>query len=283
MATIKKKTNVVVPPVVEGETFASLQIAKNLDTQISIEEKLRLLYKLQQTDTRIDKLVLLRGELPLEVADLEDEVAGMETRSANLAKDIASTKEYIAQKKQDVINAKSLIEKYEQQCKNVKNNREYDSLTKEIEYQDLDRQVSEKNIADSTLALNEKQQQFEELANTIAAKKENLEIKKGELDSIIEETRIQEEELLKESGKIAEKLDSRTLNAYNKVRSNAHNHLAVVTVSRDSCGGCFNKIPAQKILDINASKKIIVCEYCGRILVKPEIEGEVPQQEETEE
>ena len=127
MATIKKKTNVVVPPVVEGETFASLQIAKNLDTQISIEEKLRLLYKLQQTDTRIDKLVLLRGELPLEVADLEDEVAGMETRSANLAKDIASTKEYIAQKKQDVVNAKSLIEKYEQQCKNVKNNREYDS------------------------------------------------------------------------------------------------------------------------------------------------------------
>lgn len=283
MATIKKKTNVVVPSVVEGETFASLQIAKNLDTQISIEEKLRLLYKLQQTDTKIDKIVLLRGELPLEVADLEDEIAGMETRSANLAKDIASTNEYIARKKQDAINAKSLIEKYTQQCNNVKNNREYESLSKEIEYQKLDMQVSQKNVADSTVALNEKQQQYEELLKSIEVKKENLEIKKGELDSIIEETRIQEEALLKESAKISEKLDTRILNAYNKVRSNAHNHLAVVSVTRDSCGGCFNKIPAQKILDINASKKIIVCEYCGRILVRPDIEDEAPQQEETEE
>ena len=157
MAT-SKKNNTVATPIVEGETFASLQIAKNLDSDMSMETRLRLLYKLQQTDSEIDKIYLLRGELPLEVQDLEDDIAGLETRLANLTKDIADTEASIAQKKQDIVTCKSLIEKYEEQRNNVKNNREYDSLSKEIEFQDLERQLAEKKIKTNTVALAEKKE-----------------------------------------------------------------------------------------------------------------------------
>ena len=159
-----KKNNTVDTPIIAGETFASLQIAKNLDSDMSMETRLKLLYRLQQTDSEIDKIYLLRGELPLEVQDLEDDIAGLETRIANLSKEIADTEAFIAQKKQDIVTSKSLIEKYEEQRNNVKNNREYDSLSKEIEYQDLERQASEKKINDGTRNLAEKREKLAETA-----------------------------------------------------------------------------------------------------------------------
>ncbi len=273
MAT-SKKNNTVATPIVEGETFASLQIAKNLDSDMSMETRLRLLYKLQQTDSKIDKIYLLRGELPLEVQDLEDDIAGLETRISNLNKEISDTEAFIAQKKQDIITSKSLIEKYEEQRNNVKNNREYDSLSKEIEYQSLEIELSEKRIKDSTRALAEKKETLAGTAELLKGRKEDLANKKKELESIVEETEKDEQMLLKESEEIQSKIDARLLNAYKKVRSNVRNKMAVATVKRDACGGCFNKIPPQRQLDIASSKKIIVCEYCGRILVNPEFENE---------
>ncbi len=270
MAT--KKNNTAVPPVIEGETFASLQIAKNMDTDM--EAKLKLLYKLQKTDSKIDQIYLLRGELPLEVQDLEDDVAGLETRIANANKAIEEGEAFIAQKKHDIVSSKALIEKYEAQRNNVKNNREYDSLSKEIEFQDLEVQLSEKKINDTLKSIAQKKELLSEVSEELEGRKIDLENKKKELESIVEETRKDEEQLLKESEEIQGKIDPRMLNAYKKVRSNARNKLAVVTVKRDACGGCFNKIPPQKQLDIAASKKIIVCEYCGRILVSPEFDNE---------
>ncbi len=269
-----KKNNTVMPPVVEGETFASLQIAKNLDSDMSMETRLRLLYKLQQTDSKIDRIYLLRGELPLEVQDLEDDIAGLETRIANLGKEISDTEAFIAQKKEDIINGKALVAKYEEQRNNVKNNREYDSLSKEIEYQDLDIQLSEKKIADGKHQLEEKAKSLAAATELLDGRREDLANKQKELETIISETEKEEQMLLKESEDIQSKIDARLLNAYKKVRSNVRNKMAVATVKRDACGGCFNKIPPQRQLDIASSKKIIVCEYCGRILVNSEFENE---------
>lgn len=273
MATNKKNNNVI-PPVIEGETFASLQIAKNLDSDVNMETKLRLLYKLQQTDSKIDYIYLQRGELPLEVQDLEDEIAGLKTRISNITNEIKEGEQFIAQKKNDIVNSRALIEKYEAQRNNVKNNREYDSLSKEIEYQDLDCQLSEKKIADTTKAIAQKKESLEQAKEQLAGREIDLENKKKELEVIVEETKKDEEVLLKQSEELQKNIDARLLNAYKKVRSNARNKLAVVTVKRDACGGCFNKIPPQKQLDIASSKKIIVCEYCGRILVNSEFENE---------
>lgn len=273
MATTKKN-KVVMPPVVEGETFASLQNVKNLDSDMSIESKLRLLYKLQKTDSEIDKIYMLRGELPLEVQDLEDDILGLKTRISNLQKDIKEIETFISQKKQDIINGKALMEKYESQRNNVKNNREYDSLSKEIEYQDLDCQLSEKKIVDNTKLIAEKKLALEESLSSLNGREEDLVNKKKELENIVEETKKDEEVLLKESEEIQSRIDARILNAYEKVRKNARNRLAVVTIKRDACGGCFNKIPPQKQLDIESSKKIIVCEYCGRILVSSQFDEE---------
>lgn len=262
------------PIVVEGETFASLQNVKNLDADMSIEEKLRLLYKLQQTDSKIDHIQLLRGELPLEVQDLEDDILGLKTRISNLNKEIKEIEAFISQKRLDIVNSKALIAKYEEQRNNVKNNREFDSLSKEIEYQDLDCQLSEKRINDNTKLLAEKRAALEEAGAALAGREEDLVNKKQELENIVNETQKDEEQLVHQSEEIKEKIDARLLHAYEKVRNNARNKLAVVTVKRDACGGCFNKIPAQRQLDIQASKKIIVCEYCGRILVSNKFEEE---------
>ena len=218
----------------------------------------------------------------MEVQDLEDDVAGLETRIANANKAIEEGEAFIAQKKHDIVSSKALIEKYEAQRNNVKNNREYDSLSKEIEFQDLEVQLSEKKINDTLKSIAQKKELLSEVSEELEGRKIDLENKKKELESIVEETRKDEEQLLKESEEqllkeseeIQGKIDPRMLNAYKKVRSNARNKLAVVTVKRDACGGCFNKIPPQKQLDIAASKKIIVCEYCGRILVSPEFDNE---------
>ena len=273
MAT-SKKNNAVVPPVVEGETFTSLQIAKDLGSDVSMETKLRLLYKLQQTDTKIDKIYLLRGELPLEVQDLEDEIEGLKTRIANLDKDIKDGEAFMAQKKIDIESSKDLIAKYEAQRNNVKNNREYDSLSKEIEFQSLEIELAEKKINDTQKQLVDKKAALADATAVLEGRSEDLDNKRKELETIIEETQKEEEMLLNQSAELEKQIEPRMLNAYKKVRSNLRNKMAVVTVKRDACGGCFNKIPPQRQLDIALSKKIIVCEYCGRILISPEFENE---------
>ena len=273
MAT-KKKVNKIVTPIDQRETFVSL--SKNMaDTDsIAMEQKLRTLYRIQQTDTKIDKIYLLRGELPLEVQDLEDEIAGLNTRIANTKAEIKEIEKVNADHKHVIEESKHLIAKYDAQRDNVKNNREYESITKEIEYQDLEQQVAAKKIRENEALISEKKAVIEEAQQTLSHREADLVEKKKELDTIVEETAKEEEALLKERENLVGQIDERMMVAYTKVRANAHNKLAVVTVTRDACGGCFNKIPPQRRLDIEESKKIIVCEYCGRILVSSSFEEE---------
>ena len=274
MATTKKKANKIVTPIDQRETFVSLQ--KNMaDTDsIAMEQKLRTLYRIQQTDTKIDKIYLLRGELPLEVQDLEDEIAGLNTRIANTKAEIKEIEKANADHKHVIEESKHLIAKYDAQRDNVKNNREYESISKEIEYQDLEQQVAAKKIRENEALISEKKAVIDEAQEALAHREADLVEKKKELDTIIEETAKEEEALLKERENLVGQIDERMMVAYTKVRANAHNKLAVVTVTRDACGGCFNKIPPQRRLDIEESKKIIVCEYCGRILVSSAFEKE---------
>ena len=273
MAT-KKKVNKIVTPIDQRETFVSLQ--KNMaDTDsIAMEQKLHTLYRIQQTDTKIDKIYLLRGELPLEVQDLEDEIAGLQTRIANAKAEIKEIEKVNAEHRHVIEESKHLIAKYDAQRDNVKNNREYESITKEIEYQDLEQQVAAKKIRENEALISEKKEVIEEAQQTLTLREGDLVEKKKELDTIVEETAKEEEALLKEREELVNQIDERMMVAYTKVRANAHNKLAVVTVRRDACGGCFNKIPPQRRLDIEESKKIIVCEYCGRILVSSAFEKE---------
>lgn len=273
MATKVKKSALVTPPIDNRETFVSL--SKNMaDTDMSMEVKLHTLYKIQEIDTKIDRIHLLRGELPEEVSDLEDKIEGLKTRLAKFQTELKDTEKSIAQRKNDIEAAQALIAKYEEQRGNVRNNREYDSLTKEIEFQDLEKQLANKRIAESNAFLTEKKAEIEKTKQEIEGREADLKLKKEELVSIIDETAKEEEQLLKDREALAATLDQRMMVAYTKVRSNARNRLAVVTVKRDACGGCFNKIPPQRQLDIALSKKIIVCEYCGRILVSSEFEKE---------
>ncbi len=273
MAT-KKKVNKIVTPIDQRETFVSLQ--KNMaDTDsIAMEQKLRTLYRIQQTDTKIDKIYLLRGELPLEVQDLEDEIAGLHTRITNTKAEIKEIEKLNADHKHVIEESKQLIAKYGAQRDNVKNNREYESITKEIEYQDLEQQVASKKIRENEAEISNLKVVVENAQKDLAQREADLVEKKKELDTIVEETAKEEETLLKERENLVSQLDERMMVAYTKVRANAHNKLAVVTVNRDACGGCFNKIPPQRRLDIEESKKIIVCEYCGRILVSSAFENE---------
>lgn len=273
MAT--KKTNKTVEiPIDQRETFISLQ--KNIgDTDaLAMEQKLHTLYQIQLTDTKIDKIYLLRGELPLEVQDLEDDIAGLKTRLAKLQAEIKDTEKDITESKHKIEESKKINQKYEEQRDNVKNNREYESLSKEIEFQELDQLLNEKKIKEGTIFIEEKKIALDEAKALLDGRNTDLENKKKELETIIEETSKEEEVLLKHKEELISKLDERMVVAYNKVRSNAKNKLAVVTVKRDACGGCFNKIPPQRQLDIALSKKIIVCDYCGRILVSADFEKE---------
>ena len=235
--------------------------------EITVERKLIELYSLQQVDSKIDKIRIIRGELPLEVQDLEDEIAGMETRIEKYNEELDKYAKDIVGYKEKIKEATSLIKKYEEQQNNVRNNREYESLTKEIEYQSLDIQLCEKRINDYTkksemlkISLNETNARLEERRN-------DLELKKNELSSIVEETEKEEAELMQRSKDSEQLIEERLLTAYKRIRKNARNGLAVVQIERDACGGCFNKIPPQHQLDICMHKKIIVCEYCGRILI----------------
>jgi predicted nucleic acid-binding Zn-ribbon protein len=241
--------------------------------EISVEEKLKALYELQQIDSKIDKIKIVRGELPLEVRDLEDVVAGMETRVSNFNDEIKNLETYISDKKIAIKDSGTAIKKYESQQNKVRNNREYDSLSKEIEYQNLETQLSEKKIKEAKANITSKQEIIETSAEELKGRKKDLKIKKEELDAIIEETQKEEDALLKKSKTAQDKIEDRLLNAYGRIRNNVRNGLAVVTVQRDACGGCFNKIPPQRQLDIRMHKKIIVCEHCGRILVDPSLSG----------
>ncbi len=235
--------------------------------ELSVEEKLQSLYELQMVDSEINRIRTLRGELPLEVRDLEDDIAGLETRIEKLKNEEKELENTRVAKTQEIKESESLIIKYTEQQNNVRNNREYDALSKEIEFQKLEIELCQKRIKEYTIDIKNKQEQIEHSKNDLADKKAALEQKKSELDEIVKETKDEENSLKEKSLKFEDKIDERLLTAYKRIKQNARNGLAVVTVERDACGGCFNKIPPQRQMDIRLRKKIIVCEYCGRILV----------------
>lgn len=235
--------------------------------EVTIEKKLIALYSLQQIDSQVDKIRIIRGELPLEVQDLEDEIAGLETRIDNYIQETVSMEKSIIEKKNLIKDSLALIKKYEDQQMNVRNNREYDSLTKEIEFQNLEIQLSEKRIKEFQAGLEAKKEEIVQFQKVLQDRQNDLGIKKNELDDIVAETEKEEVELIRRSDENQTYIEDRLLTAYTRIRKNARNGLAVVQIERDACGGCFNKIPPQHQLDIRMHKKIIVCEYCGRILV----------------
>jgi len=233
----------------------------------SIEERLKALYDLQVIDSTIDKIRTVRGELPLEVQDLEDEVAGLELRLQKLSTEVEDLDTEVSNKKNSIKDAHNLIKKYEEQQNKVRNNREFDAITKEVEFQKLEIELAEKRIKEGQFLLVSKKEKLEEAKDFLEGRKIDLDNKRKELEEITGETQDDEEKLLKKSEKSAKVIDDRLLMAYKRIRSNAKNGLAVVTVQRDACGGCFNKIPPQRQLDIKNHKKILVCEHCGRVLV----------------
>ena len=250
-------------------------MAKVKTTETPAEKRLRAMYKLQLIDSKIDKIKTVRGELPLEVEDLEDEVTGLATRLKKINDEVAELQAENSEKKNLITDAIAAIKKYEEQQKNVRNNREFDALTKEIEFQTLEIQLAEKRMKEGDEKTNAKKEVSEASALKLDTRKADLASKKSELDAIITETQKEEEKLLKESAKAEKDVEERLLFAYKRVRDNVRNGLAVVSVERDACGGCFNKIPPQRQLDIRLRKKIIVCEHCGRILVDPDLAEEV--------
>mgnify|MGYP001103747754 FL=1 len=252
--------------------------AKKDPSELTVEEKLKALYQLQTMLSEIDKIKTLRGELPLEVQDLEDEVAGLSTRIEKIKADIEELKSNIATKKIEIETAKTSVEKYKAQQDNVRNNREYDVLTKEIEFQSLEIELCEKRIKEYIAAEKAKSEEIEHSNQDLDERKKDLEAKKSELEEIVSETK-QEEEKLREKAKVLETtIEPRLLQAFKRIRKNSRNGLGIVYVQRDACGGCFNKIPPQRQLDIRSRKKIIVCEYCGRIMIDPELAGITPEQ-----
>ncbi len=250
------------------------------EKEITVEEKLKALYELQKAVSQIDEIKILRGELPLEVQDLEDEIIGLNTRMENFETEIADIIAMIASKKIEIEEARMKITRYKEQQDNVRNNREYDNLSKEIEFQTLEIELCEKRIREYSAAQEAKQADQKTSADQLSERKLDLEQKKGELNEIVAETKQEEEKLREHAKEIEALIEPRLVTAFKRIRKNARNGLAVVYVQRDACGGCFNKIPAQRQLDIRLRKKIIVCEYCGRILVDQELAGFAPISED---
>ena len=250
------------------------------EKEITVEEKLKALYELQKAVSQIDEIKILRGELPLEVQDLEDEIIGLNTRMENFETEIADIIAMIASKKIEIEEARMKITRYKEQQDNVRNNREYDNLSKEIEFQTLEIELCEKRIREYSAAQEAKQADQKTSADQLSERKLDLEQKKGELNEIVAETKQEEEKLREHAKEIEALIEPRLVTAFKRIRKNARNGLAVVYVQRDACGGCFNKIPAQRQLDIRLRKKIIVCEYCGRILVDQELAGFAPVSED---
>ena len=246
-------------------------MVKQTNIVASIEKQLKALYSLQVIDTKIDKIRIIRGELPLEIEDLEDQVAGLTTRLEKFNAELHDIDEAIVNHKNTISLALEAIEKYETQLKDIKNNREYTSLTKEIEYQNIEIQIAEKKITQNEANSLHKKEIINACKEQIAEKEAELKIKSDELDLIIAETETEEKKLLKDSKKASKIIDQRLLNGYTKIREKSANGLAVVSVERDACGGCFSKIPPQMHLDIQMHKKVTVCEHCGRILIDANI------------
>lgn len=241
------------------------------DEDVSVEQKLIALYTLQQIDSQVDKIKIIRGELPLEVEDLEDEIAGLDTRIANFHKEEDEYNNSILEQKGVIKDSETLITKYKEQQMNVRNNREYDSLTKELEFQSLEIELAEKKIKETVIKIELIGTEIQAAEEKLKDKNLDLEAKNTELSDIVKETVREEEKLVEKSIKNEKFIEDRLLSAYKRIRMNARNGLAVVQIERDACGGCFNKIPPQHQLDIRVHKKIIVCDYCGRILVDNEV------------
>ena len=248
-------------------------MAKKDPTDLSVEEKLKTLYQLQTTLSSIDEKRALRGELPLEVQDLEDDIEGLTTRVEKIESEISDFKAAITQKNGEIANAKASVERHKTQLNDVKNNREYDTLSKEIEFQELEIQLCQKKIREANVRIEERKADLAQAQEIIADRRQALDEKKNELDEIMDETRAEEDRLKDKARELEQKIESRLLTSFKRIRKNARNGLGIVYVQRDACGGCFNKIPPQRQLDIKMHKKIIVCEYCGRILIDPELAG----------
>ena len=248
-------------------------MAKKDPSELSVEERLKTLYQLQTALSAIDEKRALRGELPLEVQDLEDEIAGLTTRVEKIAADIADYQKAITQKKGEIADAEASVERYKAQLNEVKNNREYDTLSKEIEFQTLEIELCNKKIREANNKIADKEQEKANSEALIAERQGDLDVKKSELEEIMEETRVEEEKLKETVKSLEAKIEGRLLTSFKRIRKNARNGLGIVYVQRDACGGCFNKIPPQRQLDIKMHKKIIVCEYCGRIMIDPELAG----------
>lgn len=248
-------------------------MAKKDPTDLSVEEKLNALYQLQTTLSAIDEKKALRGELPLEVQDLEDEIEGLTIRIEKIKKEIDEFQKAVSQKKAEINEAQISVNRYKEQLEDVKNNREYDTLSKEIEFQSLEIELCNKKIREAQTRIEEKANELQENEEIIKERQNDLEVKKGELDEIMEETRAEEEKLKEKVTELEARIEPRLLTSFKRIRKNARNGLGIVYVQRDACGGCFNKIPPQRQLDIKMHKKIIVCEYCGRIIIDPELAG----------
>ena len=240
---------------------------KKVNEEYSMEEKIEALYKLQQIDSKIDEIEKIKGELPLEVQDLEDEVAGLQTRIDKINGEIEELTALSRQRRRETDEAKMLIEKYEEQQQNVRNNREFDAITKEIEFQKLEIDLCAKRLKEYSAEMKVKKKLAEDAETLFSERNIDLENKKNELASIESETAEEMAALRAQVAEAQSKIDERLLTAYQRIRGNMRNGLAVVTVKRDACGGCYNRIPPQRQVDIRQNKKIIVCEYCGRILV----------------
>ncbi|MBQ1634609.1 MAG: hypothetical protein II402_02645 [Bacteroidaceae bacterium] len=242
-------------------------------SELTVEEKLKNLYSLQTMLSKIDRIKTLRGELPLEVQDLEDEIAGLTTRIEKINNEVVELKREISERNNNIEVNKVNIARFKSQIEQVRNNREYDNLNKQIEYAELDNQLNEKKIAEAKTLVEEKTRSVTDYNMQVNDRRTDLDIKKSELEEIISETRAEEEKLREESKNLELTIEPRLLSAFKRIRKNSHNGLGIVYVQRDACGGCFNKIPPQRQLDIRMRKKIIVCEYCSRIMIDPELAG----------
>ena len=258
-------------------------MAKKDPTDLSVEERLKTLFQLQQALSAIDEKKALRGELPLEVEDLEAEIEGLNTRVERIQNEVEEFERAISVKKGEIIDAQNNVERYKQQLNEVRNNREYDTLSKEIEYQSLEIELCNKKINEAQHRIAEKQEELQNNQAVLTEKQADLDMKKNELDEIMDETRAEEEKLKERAHELEAKIEPRLLTSFKRIRKNARNGLGIVYVQRDACGGCFNKIPPQRQLDIKMHKKVIVCEYCGRILIDPELAGVKTEKPVTEE
>lgn len=276
MAT--SKTKKVNAPIDVRETFVSLQ-KDFADSSLSVTEKLGLLYKIQQIDVELDKIKALRGALPQEVAQIEDEIASLKSKVAHNEELISGYEQSIEQNKNDIVEIDAQTEKYKQDLQAISNSREYDSIEKEIENQGLLHDIAQKHIGEARVAIAERKDAIAAIQERIEIREQDLAAKKDELDNIVSSTAEQESSLSEKRDSIADKIDARTMSAYNRIRGSVRNHLAVVSVYNDACGGCFNAITPQRLVDIASGTKLVICENCGRILVNPDALQGTPDSE----